>query len=236
MGRLRLRFLLSLVAVLLAASAVVACGGEDDDEPTGAIAEPGAPGEGGPPPDECEEVAAPEAKEVDLKAPKQKVKRGALMTATVSTSCGDFSFVLDTETSPKTVSSFVHLAEEGVYDDTAIHRIVPGFVFQGGDPEGTGMGGPGYSVAEEPPFDVAYTRGIVAMAKTGAEPPGTAGSQFFVVTAADAGLPPDYAILGSVTGGEDVMDRIEAMADPELGPEGGRPVRPVVIQRVEIEP
>ena len=86
--------------------------------------------------------------------------------AAVETSCGTFEIALDTRGSPKTVSSFVHLAREGLYDDTIFHRIVPGFVIQGGDPLGTGRGGPGYSVDEVPPSDTVYTKGTVAMAKT----------------------------------------------------------------------
>ena len=90
-------------------------------------------------------------------------------------------------------------------------------MIQGGDPLGTGSGGPGYSVEEPPPGKVEYTRGTVAMAKTATEPPGRSGSQFFVVTAADAGLPPQYAVLGEVSSGEDVVDRIARLGDPASG-------------------
>src|SRR5690606_38093383 len=121
---------------------------------------------------------------------------------------------LDTRNNPKTAASFEHLAKEGVFDGTWFHRIVPGFVIQGGDPEGTGMGGPGYSVVEAPPQNAEYTRGVVAMAKTAVEQPGTSGSQFFVVTGADAGLPPEYAIVGKVTGGMKVVRTIESFGDP----------------------
>jgi cyclophilin family peptidyl-prolyl cis-trans isomerase len=153
----------------------------------------------------------------------------------VQTNCGAFEFDLDTRGSPKTASSFVYLVEKGVYDGTAIHRVVPGYVFQGGDPTGTNTGGPGYTVVEEPPIDAEYTRGTVAMAKSPVEPAGTSGSQFFVVTQADAGLGPDYAILGRVTGNEDALDRIDAQADPELGQEGGEPAVPVVIERITLK-
>ena len=84
---------------------------------------------------------------------------------------------------------------------TIFHRIVPGFVIQGGDPTGTGTGGPGYLTVDTPPASAAYTLGVVAMAKTQQQPAGTAGSQFFVVTVPNAGLPPDYAIIGKVTSG-----------------------------------
>ena len=106
----------------------------------------------------------------------------------MQTSCGTFEIALDTKRAPKTTNSFAYLADEGFYDDLTFHRIVPGFVIQGGDPLGTGTGGPGYSVDEKPPANLAYTKGTVAMAKSSAEPPGRSGSQFFVVTGADAGL------------------------------------------------
>ena len=99
------------------------------------------------------------------------------------------------------------------FDGTVFHRIVPGFVIQGGDPTGTGGGGPGYKTVDKPPASTRYTHGVVAMAKTQAEAPGTSGSQFFVVTARDAGLPPDYAVLGKVVQGLDVVDRIGKLGD-----------------------
>ena len=152
----------------------------------------------------------------------------------VDTSCGSFEIALDTKGNPKTAASFAHLAENGVYDNTLWHRIVPGFVIQGGDPQGTGSGGPGYSVDEPPPPDAAYTRGVVAMAKTEAEPPGRSGSQFFVVSGADAGLPPQYAIAGEVTSGFDVVKLIEGFGDPASGGTG-TPLEPVVTNTVTIE-
>jgi peptidyl-prolyl cis-trans isomerase B (cyclophilin B) len=183
----------------------------------------------------CEEVPAAEPKRVSLKPPKDQVRPAERITARVETNCGAFEFVLDTENSPKTTSSFVQLVEEGVYDGTAFHRVVDGFVIQGGDPAADGSGGPGYSVTEEPPPGTAYTRGTVAMVKTQLEPAGTSGSQFFVVTAADAGLPPNYAVLGRLTGDEEAVDRIDSQADPELGATGGEPVVPVVIERITLE-
>jgi cyclophilin family peptidyl-prolyl cis-trans isomerase len=151
-------------------------------------------------------------------------------TATVETSCGSFTIALDVTRAPKTSSSFAYLARQGVYDDTPFHRIVPGFVIQGGDPTGTGSGGPGYFVDEPPPRNLSYTQGIVAMAKTSAEPPGRSGSQFFVVTVPDAGLTPDYALVGRVSGGFDVVQRIE-----QLGAPSGTPRAPVVIRRVTVK-
>jgi cyclophilin family peptidyl-prolyl cis-trans isomerase len=148
---------------------------------------------------------------------------------TVETSCGSFEIALDVAREPKTTSSFAYLARRGVYDDTLFHRIVPGFVVQGGDPTGGGTGGPGYSVDEKPPQNLSYTHGVVAMAKSPAEPPGRSGSQFFVVTEPDAGLTPDYALLGHVTSGLDAVQRIE-----QLGTPSGRPRAPVAIRRITI--
>ncbi|MDQ2630645.1 MAG: peptidylprolyl isomerase, partial [Actinomycetota bacterium] len=151
-------------------------------------------------------------------------------TAVVKTSCGTFEIELDTERAPKTANSFAFLAEEGFYDDLTFHRVVPGFVIQGGDPEGNGLGGPGYTVDEEPPPNLSYTKGIVAMAKSSADPPGRSGSQFYVVTGADAGLPPEYALVGKVTEGFDAIARIE-----ELGGAEEKPKQTVVIEEVTIE-
>jgi cyclophilin family peptidyl-prolyl cis-trans isomerase len=152
--------------------------------------------------------------------------------AVFETSCGTIEIELDTARAPRTTASFAHLVEEGVYDGTGFHRVAPGFVIQGGDPSGDGSGGPGYFVDEPPPSNLAYTEGTVAMAKTAAEPPGRSGSQFYVVTGADAGLPPEYALVGEVVGGEDVVAAIE-----DLGPPGGDgpPSKPVVIERATLE-
>src|SRR5262249_9478885 len=111
----------------------------------------------------------------------------------MKTNCGNFTIRLDQKQSPHATASFVSLGEKKYFDRTIFHRIVPLFVIQGGDPSQTGEGGPGYTTIDRPPSDAAYTHGVVAMAKTAAEPAGTAGSQFFIVTANDAGLPPDYA-------------------------------------------
>jgi cyclophilin family peptidyl-prolyl cis-trans isomerase len=179
----------------------------------------------------CKEVEAPSAKKISLKAPPQTVKKGEKLTAVVETSCGTFDIALDSSKAPKTVNSFAYLSEEGFYDDLTFHRIAPGFVIQGGDPLGTGSGGPGYTVVEKPPANLSYTKGTVAMAKTSAEPPGSSGSQFYVVTAPDAGLPPEYALVGKVDKGYDAVERIEGLAKP--GTE--EPKRPVLIEKITIE-
>lgn len=175
----------------------------------------------------CTKVSAPPPKQIHLSPPSATLSGPA--TATVDTSCGSFEIALDVTRAPKTTSSFAYLARRGVYDDTLFHQIVPGFVVQGGDPTGSGTGGPGYSVDEQPPQNLSYTHGVVAMAKSPAEPPGRSGSQFFVVTEPDAGLTPEYALLGRVTSGFDVVQRIE-----QLGTPSGRPSAPVVIRRITI--
>jgi cyclophilin family peptidyl-prolyl cis-trans isomerase len=137
---------------------------------------------------------------------------------TFQTNCGSFTVRLDPKQSPHATASIVSLVKRGFFDRTVFHRIVPGFVIQGGDPTGTGQGGPGYSTVDPPPASAKYTHGVVAMAKTGSDPPGTAGSQFFVVTADDAGLTPDYAIVGKVVKGLDVVDRIGTLGDANEQP------------------
>jgi cyclophilin family peptidyl-prolyl cis-trans isomerase len=153
-------------------------------------------------------------------------------TVDVLTNLGSFAIRLDVEDSPCTTSSFAALVRRKFFDGTRFHRIVPGFVIQGGDPTGAGTGGPGYSVVDVPPANALYTKGVVAMAKTAAEPPGTAGSQFFVVTAHNALLPPEYAVLGVVTKGLAVVERIGRLGVSATG----RPTRRVVVLRMVVTP
>ena len=177
----------------------------------------------------CAAVDAPAPREDGHRtAPADRLDPDLTWTLTFRTSCGTFVVTLDVASAPATTASLVALARAGFYDDTLFHRIVPGFVVQGGDPTQTGGGGPGYSTVDPPAADAAYVKGVVAMAKTGAEPAGTAGSQFFVVTADDAGLPPDYAIVGNVTRGLAVVERIRVMGDPATE----QPLQPVVLESV----
>ncbi len=178
----------------------------------------------------CKQVEAPQPKKVSYRAPKQTVKKGEKLTAVVETSCGSFEIALDSGRAPKTVNSFAFLAEEGFYDGLSFHRVAPGFVIQGGDPLGDGTGGPGYSVDEKPPANLSYTKGAVAMAKSSAEPPGRSGSQFFVVLAPDAGLPPEYALVGRVSKGFGTVERIG-----ELGTPAEQPKQTVLIEKISIE-
>jgi peptidyl-prolyl cis-trans isomerase B (cyclophilin B) len=146
--------------------------------------------------------------------PTQRLDPAKTYDLTLHTNCGEFTIRLDVKSAPATAASLVSLARHGYFDKTIFHRIVPGFVIQGGDPTAQGTGDPGYRTVDPPPAGARYTHGVVAMAKTAAEPSGTSGSQFFVVTGDDAGLPPDYAIVGRVTKGLDVVDRIGALGDP----------------------
>jgi peptidyl-prolyl cis-trans isomerase B (cyclophilin B) len=211
-----------LAPLVLVTGVIAACGGGDGDDDESAPLPPG-----------CEQVEAPAPKRVDLKRPKALRPPPEGTVATVETSCGAFELELDSRRSPRTTASFAHLVDEGVYDGTVFHRIVPDFVIQGGDPRGDGTGGPGYFVDEPPPQDTEYTRRTVAMAKTEVEPPGRSGSQFFIVVAADAALPPDFAVLGEVSGGFGVVRRIAELGDPASG-QTGTPLAPVVIDSITL--
>ena len=179
----------------------------------------------------CKQVDKPAAKpNGGQKPPDKPLGPNEHPELTFTTNCGSFTVRLDPKLAPKTGASLVKLAKSGFYDNTIFHRIVPGFVIQGGDPTQTGSGGPGYKTVDKPPADARYTKGVVAMAKTGAEAPGTSGSQFFVVTPADAQLPPDYAIVGKVVDGLDVVERIG-----ELGDANQQPTQNVVISKVTVK-
>jgi peptidyl-prolyl cis-trans isomerase B (cyclophilin B) len=151
-------------------------------------------------------------------------------TVDVLTNYGGFQIRLDVEDSPCVTSSFASLARKRFFDGTIFHRIVPGFVIQGGDPTGTGTGGPGFTVTEPPPRNSLYTEGVVAMAKAADEPRGAAGSQFFIVTSPNAGLPPDYAILGVVTKGLKTVERIGRLGNRVTE----RPTHRVVVLRMTV--
>ena len=146
-------------------------------------------------------------------------------TATLETSAGTMTAELLAGEAPLTVNNFVFLAREGFYDGVIFHRVIAGFMIQGGDPTGTGSGGPGYRFRDEP-VRLGYKRGTLAMANAG---PNTNGSQFFIMHA-DYGLPPNYTIFGRLTAGHDVLDAIAT------APKGAndRPHDPVTIDTVTI--
>jgi len=149
-------------------------------------------------------------------------------TATMVTSKGTLVIELDALGAPRTVNSFVFLSRQGYYDGVAFHRIIPGFVVQGGDPDGTGRGGPGYRFPDELPKPGRYQIGSLAMANAG---PDTNGSQFFIISGADgAALPPQYSLFGAVVSGGDVVSAIDS-----VGTRSGKPSETVVIETVTIE-
>jgi cyclophilin family peptidyl-prolyl cis-trans isomerase len=220
----------ALLPLLLLILVVAGCGNSSDDE-TGAEtqAQTESSAAGAP---ECTEADVPPAREDGgATAPTERLDPEKTYNLVVKTNCGTFTITLDQATSPATTASLVSLANDGFYDDTIFHRIVPGFVIQGGDPTQTGGGGPGYSTVDVPPADAAYPKGVVAMANGAQDPPGTAESQFFVVTGDTYGFDPLYAVVGNVTSGLDVVELIGTLGDPETD----RPTQPVVVESVTVE-
>ena len=160
--------------------------------------------------------------------PAMSIEPGASYTAVLNTTAGPITVELLIGDAPNTVNNFVFLARQGFYDNVVFHRTIPGFMIQGGDPTGTGGGGPGYRFADEP-VNRPYSRGVMAMANAG---PNTNGSQFFLMHA-DYPLPPNYTIFGQAVAGLETIDTI-ATAPTHAGGEGSSPVNPVTIQSVEI--
>jgi cyclophilin family peptidyl-prolyl cis-trans isomerase len=199
-------------ALLLTLLLVLAgCGGDDGDNGGGEAQE-----------SDCVTQGSAELPELE---------EGATYQLAFKTNQGNFTIELDRDKAPCTSASFVGLTEKKFFNGLKFHRIVPGFVIQGGDPEGNGTGGPGYSTVDEPPDeDGLYKKGVVAMAKTLSDPRGTAGSQFFIVTADDAGLPPDYAVLGKVVEGLDVVEKIGKLGGPDE-----QPTEDVTIESVQVQ-
>jgi cyclophilin family peptidyl-prolyl cis-trans isomerase len=221
------------LAVLLACAALAGagCGESDDEGGGGATATPTPEDTGGEQGPVCTTAQQPAPKKTRLPKPRLRLDSSKTYVATVATNCGSFQITLAARRAPRTAGSFKYLADHGFYDDTTFHRIEPGFVIQGGDPKGNGTGGPGYKVVEAPPRTLRYTRGVVAMAKTELDPRGTSGSQFFVVTGEQTGLPPEYALVGEVTAGENVVARIESVPRDAQAV----PTQPVVIQKVTVK-
>jgi cyclophilin family peptidyl-prolyl cis-trans isomerase len=148
-------------------------------------------------------------------------------TAEMVTSKGTMTIALDPAAAPKTVNNFVFLARYHYFEDIFFHRVIPGFVLQGGDPRGTGTGGPGYNFSDELPKAGRYELGSLAMANAG---PNTNGSQFFIISGPQGmRLPPQYSLFGKVVSGLDVVAAIDA-----IGTSSGTPKERVVIQSVSI--
>jgi cyclophilin family peptidyl-prolyl cis-trans isomerase len=216
--------------------ALAACGGGDGSGSTQPAPTPAATTAAAALPAGCRAVPAPAARKDGGEArPSGRLAAGRTWTAQLQTNCGTIAIRLATGRAPRTAASFAALVRRGFYTGLTFHRIAGDpasgpFVIQGGDPLGTGLGGPGFSVVERPPGSARYTRGTVAMAKTQSEPAGASGSQFFIVTAPDAGLPPEYALVGRVSSGMDVVQRIASVATDAQE----RPSSPVVIERATL--
>lgn len=152
--------------------------------------------------------------------------RAKQYVATLHTTQGDIEITFNTNQTPNTVKNFVDLAQKSFYNSTIFHRVIKGFMIQGGDPKGDGTGGPGYKFADEP-FIGEYTRGTVAMANAG---PNTNGSQFFIMHA-DYPLPKNYVIFGKVTKGMDVVDKIAN--SPVTMNDSGEQSKPITATKIE---
>ena len=165
------------------------------------------------------------AKQYDS-APELTIDLAKDYSAVIHTTAGDISVDLFASNAPQTVNNFAFLASDGFYDDVIFHRTIKGFMIQGGDPTGSGRGGPGYRFRDEFHDKTSYNRGTLAMANAG---PNTNGSQFFIMHA-DYGLPNAYTIFGEVTDGMDVVD---AIAEAPIGAQD-RPNDPVTITGIDI--
>lgn len=211
---------------LAAALALAACGSSDGGDATAAS---GASGATGTTAGACTKVARPQPRGPQhVPAPRGKLDPAKRYVVTLATNCGAIEIELAVEQAPRTAASFAYLVRRGFYNDLTFHRVAANFVIQGGDPYGNGSGGPGYTVVEAPPADLRYTLGTVAMAKTPTDPSGASGSQFFIVTTANAQLPAQYALLGHVVGSYSGVDTIAKL--PTSPAQDGEPLQPVVIK------
>jgi cyclophilin family peptidyl-prolyl cis-trans isomerase len=230
-----------VASAIVAALVLTACGGSESTTTTAAEvpleivprnykqfqAQPTACGAIAPEPLTPMEFDAPADMGLDSSTP---------VRVTMSTSCGDIAIELQPAIAPQTVNSFVFLATEGYFDGTVFHRIIPGFVAQGGDQAATGLGSPGYTIPDEfPPPGVGYDRGVLAMANAG---PGTTGSQFFIVLE-DSELPPQFAIFGRVVDGFDVLDRLQeiplGVSSTSPDPVASTPLETIYVRTITID-
>ena len=224
MNRVRARAWGALLLAMIAVAGVsLACGSEDEGTPPAASSATSSAA--------ATTAQQPETALMQWDAPPaMSIDTAKQYHATLHTSYGDITVELYPREVPVTVNNFVFLARQGFYDGVAFHRIVRGFMVQGGDPTGTGRGGPGYRFADEQ-VTRDYVRGALAMANSG---PDSNGSQFFIMHE-DFALPPDYTIFGMVTDGIEVVDAI-ANSPVEVGPGGERslPVEQIVIRSIGI--
>ncbi|HEY5287883.1 MAG TPA: peptidylprolyl isomerase [Solirubrobacteraceae bacterium] len=177
----------------------------------------------------CQKARAPVPRGAQsIPKPRLELDPARRYVVSLATNCGKIEIELDVRRAPRTTASFAYLVKRGFYDDLTFHRVAADFVIQGGDPNGDGSGGPGYTIVEAPPNDMRYTLGTVAMAKTANDPSGASGSQFFIVTAANASLPAQYALVGNVVGSFAGVNTIAKLATNP--PQDGAPTTPVVIR------
>jgi peptidyl-prolyl cis-trans isomerase B (cyclophilin B) len=225
-----------LTAVAAAAAAMAlalaACGTGGTNAAASAHTSDASTSTGGSP-GACRRVSAPTPRGVQhVPPPTGGLNPAKRYVVALATNCGTIAIQLDVKRAPRTTASFAYLVKRGFYNDLTFHRVAANFVIQGGDPNGDGSGGPGYTIVEPPPANLHYTRGTVAMAKTDTDPAGASGSQFFIVTAHDTELPPQYALLGKVVGS---MAGVNAIAKlPTVPPQDGAPIHPVVISRATL--
>jgi cyclophilin family peptidyl-prolyl cis-trans isomerase len=230
----RIRRTPAAIAIIALAVAVAACS-STSGTPTPSAAESAAPAStaresaapGSPAAPDPSAAGSPAAQGSCPTAPPEPLPAGETREVTIETGQGDIVIEVEADLGPLAAGNFVALAECGYYDGIVFHRILPGFVIQGGDPTGTGSGGPGYEFPNDP-VDVPYERGVVAMANAGRD---TNGSQFFIVLG-DAGLPPDYSVFGRVTSGMEIADEIAA--GPSTGGQAGQALEPVTMNRVTV--
>jgi peptidyl-prolyl cis-trans isomerase B (cyclophilin B) len=185
----------------------------------------------------CRSVPAPAARAGEQASkPTAQLDPTRSYTVRLATNCGAIVIQLAVKEAPKTTASFAHLVQIGYYNGLTFHRVVPGFVIQGGDPNGNGTGGPSWEIVEPPPASLRYTKGVVAMAKSGSAPSGTSSSQFFIVTGSSTNLPPEYALVGHVVNGEraaEAISRVPTEAAAEGG-EASKPRSPMVIEHASL--
>lgn len=231
LGRRLLTALVFGIVVVAIFAVSGAFGGEDTDVP-------GSYSDYRDQPTACGAEAPPEERIMTFDGPEPQadITATAVITATIATSCGEFAIELNNAQAPETANSFVFLAREGFYDGQVVHRIAENFVFQTGDPQANGTGGPGYVIADEFPEDgFVYEEGVVAMASRGAR---STGSQFFVVTGPDGRfLTNQFNVLGTVVSGQDAIDLIMQVptATAPGTVEQSRPLETVYIESIDIE-
>ena len=228
---MRNRFVVIALLVVAAAYIVIAANPPADksaEAQAQPAAAPAAPGAEAANPQAADSGDVSKDKKQYPKPGDMKIDKEKTYTATIETEAGTMVAELYPKIAPQTVNSFVFLAKEGFYEGVIFHRVIPGFMIQGGDPTGTGTGGPGYSVPAE--FnDTKHERGILSMARS--QDPNSAGSQFFVMHAAYPSLDGKYTVFGKVTKGVETVDKIVT------APTGAndRPTNPVKIKKITIE-